>query len=285
MTHSRDKKTNRPTVANTTTSQPEQAVPGSEWYLTFIKRGLRACLFGVILSGLGSILLLLGPALVRETETARRVACENRLRRIALAVRQYRDIFGTWPPRFTVDSQGKPLHSWRVLILPYLDEASSLRLYRGIRLNEPWDSRYNRRFHNMMPSIYRCPSLGKQGTKPNGRQDRNPGTNEDYPDRTCSYFLVASEKTESESSNRILVVERRESVNWMCPNKEMEPDSLGINRNEHDLGSFHPGGMNVAMTDGSVRFLNEAIAPDVLEALLFGTNSDSSSKSKKNHCQ
>lgn len=60
------------------------------------------------------------------------------------ALELYRLDHGTWPPAFTVDSTGKPLHNWRVLLLPYLGHSD---LFQKIRLNEPWDSPYNCQFH------------------------------------------------------------------------------------------------------------------------------------------
>ncbi|MDO5565397.1 MAG: hypothetical protein Q4G59_01980, partial [Planctomycetia bacterium] len=56
------------------------------------------CLWCLIPLGLAGILLLLAPALVQETEAARRSVCANRLREISQAIRQYRDVFGDWPP-------------------------------------------------------------------------------------------------------------------------------------------------------------------------------------------
>lgn len=68
--------------------------------------------------------LLLLPATRRGVpEAARRSACANNLKRIGEALRAYVDEHGTLPPAFTVDGDGRPLASWRVLLLPYLDEA------------------------------------------------------------------------------------------------------------------------------------------------------------------
>ena len=87
-----------------------------------------------------------------ERSRQRNMLPQNRLHAIALAVINYTyDHDEAFPPPFSVDKNGKPLHSWRVLILPYLDEEG---LARRIRLNEPWDSEYNKQFHNQMPPVY-----------------------------------------------------------------------------------------------------------------------------------
>ena len=48
--------------------------------------------------------------------------CTTNLRCLALAMRLYEKEHGTLPPACTLDSEGRPLQSWRVLLLPYLGE-------------------------------------------------------------------------------------------------------------------------------------------------------------------
>ena len=70
---------------------------------------------------------------------------------------------------------GKPWHSWRVLLLPYLEER---RLYDRYRFSEPWDGPHNRRLAAEFPTlrIYRCPSESPDGT-------------------SCSYFAIVGDRT------------------------------------------------------------------------------------------
>ena len=56
----------------------------------------------------------------------------------------------------TTDATGRPLHSWRTLILPYLDQRS---LYNAIDLSKPWDDPANADALSKIPSVYRCPSF------------------------------------------------------------------------------------------------------------------------------
>jgi len=88
-------------------------------------------------------------------EARRRTSCSNNLRRIALALLLYEREHGTLPPACKVDAQGKPLHSWRVLLLPHVGEAE---LFAHIRLDEPWNSEHNRQFHDAAVDVYQCPS-------------------------------------------------------------------------------------------------------------------------------
>ncbi|MBQ7815447.1 MAG: DUF1559 domain-containing protein, partial [Thermoguttaceae bacterium] len=61
----------------------------------------------------------------------------------------------TFPALYSVDASGRPLHSWRVHLLPFLGKKAESELYSKIRLDEPWDSEYNRQFHAQTPAVYR----------------------------------------------------------------------------------------------------------------------------------
>ncbi|MDZ7616025.1 MAG: DUF1559 domain-containing protein, partial [Patescibacteria group bacterium] len=84
-------------------------------------------------------------------ESDRRRDCLRNMQRITLAMLLYEREHGTLPPAWSVDAQGNPLHSWRVLLLPYLGHEA---LYKKIRLDEPWDSEHNRPFHGEDLAIY-----------------------------------------------------------------------------------------------------------------------------------
>jgi 5'-3' exonuclease len=98
---------------------------------------------------------LLLPAVQAAREAARRMQCTNNIKQIMLAMHTYHDAHKCFPPVMTADKNGKPLHSWRVLILPFIEQQA---LYSQIRLDEPWDSEYNSRLHDMNIQTYQCPS-------------------------------------------------------------------------------------------------------------------------------
>lgn len=75
-------------------------------------------------------------------------------RQIGLAVIQYAVHYGTFPPAYVADENGRPLHSWRVLILPFLGEDD---LYRQYRFDEPWNGPRNSRLLKQIPECYRHP--------------------------------------------------------------------------------------------------------------------------------
>ena len=72
---------------------------------------------------LGMALAFFFPPVRSAGEAARRSQCKNNLKQIMLALHNYADDHKSYPPRYTVDANGRPLHSWRTLILPWLDQA------------------------------------------------------------------------------------------------------------------------------------------------------------------
>jgi len=67
---------------------------------------------------------------------ARRTQCKNNLKQILYALHDYHDVHNAMPPAFTTDVEGRPLHSWRTLILPFLKQK---QLYESIDLSKPWN--------------------------------------------------------------------------------------------------------------------------------------------------
>ena len=86
-------------------------------------------------------------------EAARRSQCCSHLKQIGLALQAYHSEHGTLPPPDVLGSEGQPAHSWRVLILPYLDEKE---LYDRYNLDEPWNGPNNRQLADQMPEAYKC---------------------------------------------------------------------------------------------------------------------------------
>ena len=78
-----------------------------------------------------------------------------RFRHISHALENFIRANNALPARYSADETGKPLHSWRVHLLPYFPGQIYRNLYAKIRLDEPWDSEYNRQFHSQVPDAYR----------------------------------------------------------------------------------------------------------------------------------
>ncbi|MDR0610374.1 MAG: DUF1559 domain-containing protein [Planctomycetaceae bacterium] len=226
---------------------------------------------GFAVSGAIAVSLLL-PAVqaarkaAKRMQAARQMSCLNKLKMILIAFHNYHDVYSAFPPLYTVDKDGKPLHSWRVLILPFLEQSV---LYQKIRLDESWDSEYNKQFHNIVIDVYRCPD--------------NPLANKPG---SCCYSAIAGEvlrpakkagmKTGETlawitdgTSNTLAVVEVKQPFCWMDPNADITLDELvkGINTKEGRVGSFHPNGINAVLFDGAVRFISDNCSKETLKAL------------------
>ncbi len=86
---------------------------------------------------------------------SRRDACLNQLKQLGLAIFAYERVHGTFPPACTLDKSGKPLTSWRTLMLPYLEENDLFAKYSA---GEPWDSPNNKPLAQRPLNIFQCPS-------------------------------------------------------------------------------------------------------------------------------
>lgn len=204
------------------------------------------------------------PSIEATREANRRSMCADNLRPITLAMLLYECEHGVLPPAYTVDAEGKPLHSWRVILLPYLGEEE---LYAKLRLDEPWDSEHNCRFHEIAVGFYQCPtaelSLGQT-------------TYSVVIGKTTAFEGAEGKALDGFGVNLMLVTEREQPVCWMDPGSELSEAVAieGINCREpgvHGIESHHPGGVQAGFRSGGVRFISETIDRAVLQGLLDGT--------------
>ena len=224
----------------------------------------------VFLLVIGVLAALMIPAISGAREAARRMQCTNHMKQIGLAMHTYHDAHKCLPPVYTVDEDGNPLHSWRVLMLPYMEQQ---HLYDQIRLDEPWDSEYNKQFHSYPVSAYSCPASSDFST---GMTTYSVvvGAETIFGDPTTQVSL--GDLTDG-SSNTIFLVERKTPVCWMDPTQEItfEEACKGINVSGSGIGSNHTGGANACMFDGSVLYISESIDPDSLRGGLTKAGGES----------
>jgi hypothetical protein len=187
----------------------------------------------------------------------------NNLKQIGLALHNYHEAYGCFPPAYLADENGRPMHSWRVLILPWLDQKA---IYDQYRFDEPWDGSNNRKLHDLVVSTYACPSHPRQGhstsyvavvgpeTAWRGAEPMRLEDIHDGPDQTI-WLVEVSEP----------------SIHWMEP-RDLEFDRMSFtingSNNSAGLSSHHPGGANVLLVDRAIRFLSGKLASQWLRALL-----------------
>ncbi len=188
------------------------------------------------------------------TAAARAPAIEH-MKQLALGLHRYVDANGRMPAVAKFDKGGKPLFSWRVLVLPYVGEE---KLYKEFHLDEPWDSEHNKKLIEKMPDVFRGPShkLNEQGKTvvlaPVGADIAFTGKAEGrrFP-----------QEFGDGTSNTILLVmgDKEHAVEWTKPDDlkiDLDKPSSGLGR---QLGWFL-----VALGDGSVRLVNPAISKETL---------------------
>jgi hypothetical protein len=208
------------------------------------------------LAGLG---VALDEAVLRARESAERGQSQNNLRQLAVAMHNYASGNGSrFPPQAVYSPDGKPLLSWRVLLLPYLDQEA---LYKQFHLDEPWDSPHNKELLARMPRVFAMPGqptgatetyyqgfAGKSAFFEGKKGLRLPG---DFPDGT---------------SNTIMLVEAATAVPWTKPDDvPFDPDPT---KPLPKVGGRFRGGFNAALCDGSVRFLRKTISDLTLRAAI-----------------
>jgi hypothetical protein len=211
------------------------------------------------------IVVLLLPGMDCGSRRApRRVQCMNNLRQIGLAMQNYHSEYGCLPPAYIADAQGRPLHSWRLLLLPYLDQGE---VYNRLKLNEPWGSPHNRSVLKEEDAAqqFHCPSAQNPKDETSYVMIVGPGTISDGP------HSVRLKDIKDGSSNTIMVVEIENSgIHWAEPRDlDFKDMSFQINDpNGKGIGSYHPQIANVLFSDGSVRPISNEIDPKLLKSII-----------------
>jgi prepilin-type processing-associated H-X9-DG protein len=211
---------------------------------------------GLVLLGLFTAFLL--PATRSVREPGRRTQCASNLRQIALALHQYESVYKALPPAYTVDVSGRPLHSWRTLILPYIEQEE---LHRSIDLSKPWDDAVNAKARETVVPLYRCPESTVPRKMTTYLAMVAPG----------GCFLPTTPRRLEEitdgTSNTLMIIEASEdnAVPWMAP---IDADEHLVLSLTPDSRLSHQGGMNTAFADGAVRFLSASMKSSIWRGVI-----------------
>lgn len=179
-------------------------------------------------------------------------ACQERWSRIENAMSLYYQRYKCFPPAYTTDRRGTPLHSWRTLLLPYLNKAD---VYEMIRLNEPWDSDFNRQFHSQMPIEFACAGTREQLAQKTHIQYVR-GAKTVAPGRSLRNYESLRRPREA----TFLLVEASPAVHWMSPEDfDIKNINEGIvpKSDRTGLGGTHGRSFVALMVDGTVRVIDE----------------------------
>ena len=179
----------------------------------------------------------------------------NSLKQLGLAMHNFHDVYKSFPPHASYSKKGKPMLSWRVYVLPFLEGEA---LYKQFHLDEPWDSEHNKKLIAKMPKFFADPSgqVKKPGmtrfVAPINREGHFHGKPEGVR------FADITDGT----SNTIMLVEAapEKAVIWT------KPDDLAVDLKDPLKGLFAKDakGFNALFADGSVRFVSKAVKPQTL---------------------
>lgn len=191
---------------------------------------LRTMLIGMAVLG---VLFAVAAHMYRTLQETKRITlratAQAPFNQVLMALMNYHDTHGTFPPAYIADENGKPMHSWRVLILPWLEEQA---LYDQYRFDEPWNSPHNQSLARYMPRSYRSPTEPFSPTRTNvvvivGPETAFPGTRStklaDFKDGSANCILLA-EVADSD-------------INWMEP-RDLDTATMSFQVNDPNKPSI-----------------------------------------------
>jgi hypothetical protein len=216
---------------------------------------LLECFAGLV--AIAIVVALFMPAVRRAGPAARSSQCKNNLKQIGLALHNYREFYKAFPPAYTVDAKGNPLHSWRTLILPYLDHAT---LYGTIDLSKPWNDPANAHAYETL-QVPRCPEATCAMNYTTYLAVVTPKSC--FRPKESARF---SEITDGLSNTlSVIEVDLEHAVHWMSPLDADEQMVLAIGI---DSKTPHSSGMHGLFLDGTPRLIQVKMAHEERLALI-----------------
>jgi hypothetical protein len=221
---------------------------------------------------------LLG-AIGQARGAAQKAQSANNIKQIMLAMHSWADVHGgMFPPPVILgkDGKGKVPHSWRIEVLPYLEQS---RLYDAYQFDEPWDSEANKKVLAQMPAVLRHPMDKQDSTSaayyvltpeklfvekvlPGGGIEAPVGG---LPTAFSKTTGVRFADIIDGTSNTLAVVEAKRDIPWTKP----EDILFDPEKDPPALGGYFKDGFQAGICDGSVRFLTPKVEPKTLKLLIM----------------
>jgi hypothetical protein len=187
---------------------------------------------------------------------AHRARSANQMKQLAIALHNFHDAYKRFPDAVEMGPDGTTPHSWRVTILPFLEDPNLQAIYKQYRMNEPWDSDHNKKL------VAETDFFSEGGD----------------PKQQCSYFFAVGpgtmfdpanappsiRKIRDGTSNTVAIIEAKKSIPWTKP-EDLDFDPA---KPLPKVGGFFEGGFNAAMFDGSVHFLPDTLDEKTFRALV-----------------
>lgn len=213
----------------------------------------------VTVAVVGFLVALLLPAVQAAREAARRAQAMNHTKMILLSLLNYESVHKAFPAHATYDDNGKPLLSWRVHVLPFLEEQE---LYEKFHLDEPWDSDHNKKLIPLMPEVFLDPSsrLSTEQGRANLIGVKGKGM---FFDGTSKPRGIPDIRDGTSNTIAIVQVNDDRAPIWT------QPEDWEVNENNltKGLGGLHPGIFIAGFCDGHVSVFAEQVDTKLLRSM------------------
>lgn len=181
------------------------------------------------------------------------------MKSLAVALNAYSDRYGTYPPPVVLDGGGKPLYSWRVLILPFMGYDD---LYKQFDLKQPWDGVSNSNLHRAMPAEFASPNSADamSSNETNYVLITGPGT-----------LFPPSGPLSPKNIDKptLLLVETRNNTQWCAPGDIDLGRSFRVgNKPMVDVGGLHKSSFSAMTVDEEAMRIPSNVPQAVLDALV-----------------
>lgn len=221
------------------------------------------------------------PAIASVQSNRMKAQSMRNISRIAAALNAYAADHGTYPPPVTTRPDGRPMHSWRVLILPYLGHKE---LFNEYDMNQPWDSSNNIALSSRMPSVFRAASSQITGEEFSYYLITGPGTlfPPALPGAPAGTFQSLSPNKISDAPGQTLLVVEAVGSTASYYSSWLEPRELDVTAMQgliggspgQEIGGVHPDGAVVATVDGQAHFLSAQTSPSTVMALITASGGE-----------
>ena len=209
---------------------------------------------------------LLLPAVQAARQAARQMASMNNMKQLGLGMLTWHNTYASLPAAYSVNQDDKKLLSWRVHILPFVEQEA---LYRQFRLDEPWDSEHNKKLIPRIPPLYQSPLSTPVAGKTNYRALVLPDKASAMapPNKTRQPLAIGNSKIYMHghrladiadgTSQTILLVEVGDklAIPWTQPDEMVLTEKTGI----QGWGANTQKTFTTLFSDGSVRQLSKQV--------------------------